>query len=130
MDVTVNAKKALPWRGGLILFVACAAIILLFIVLGKWAGHVAGIGINTTRSEPLGVYRYSKVVLPLTHAQLVVVNVPKPLTPHFRRYVPSGIALIKQVGALPGDRLTTVGRTIWRCTHDKKQCVVLGRCLT
>ena len=132
MDITVRRHRPLAWRGFCVLLLLAG----ILVTVGSIAGHIIaartgmGWGVNITASEPVGLYRTTPVRTPLAHNALVVVTIPPHLSAVIGRYVTPGVALIKQVGAIAGDRLTTTGRTITRCDRHGQHCRVIGRCLT
>lgn len=69
--------------------------------------------VNTTASEPYGVYRIERLKS-LERGRLVVLPVPESVRPLVveRRWLPPGWSLLKGVGALPGDRVCVSAEAI------------------
>jgi conjugative transfer signal peptidase TraF len=68
---------------------------------------------NASASVPIGVY----IIRPARHldvTELVAVDPPKPLADFLaeRRYLPHGVALMKRIVALPGQKVCRIGLAV------------------
>jgi conjugative transfer signal peptidase TraF len=61
--------------------------------------------LNTTDSEPVGLYRLERCPVQIGRGDLVLMEVPEPFHRYVygRRWLPKGWPLVKHVGALAGD---------------------------
>jgi len=61
--------------------------------------------INITDSEPLGLYRMTKLERSPRRGEMVFLTIPEPYHQYFygRKWLPAGLPLLKHVGAVPGD---------------------------
>lgn len=84
------------------------SVILVEMAVSAWAMRDAGLRINWTRSEPVGIYRLHPVTEPLRVGQLIE------FCPPVRRYpfmlegkCPGGtVPFFKEVAGVPGDSVT------------------------
>ncbi len=93
----------------------------------SWFAHPAPLLIwNASASVPIGLYEVHPVG-PLRVGQLLIVSPPAPLARFLaaRRYLPTGVPLIKHVAALPGqvvcrrERVITVDGTVEAVALDR-----------
>jgi conjugative transfer signal peptidase TraF len=71
-------------------------------------GITGGESLSLTDSQPYGIYRRIPLNGQLKHGELVLFKVPDQASPYVygRGWLPKGWLLLKNVGALPGDRFT------------------------
>lgn len=88
------------------------------VVAPAWFGSVPAFIWNASASVPIGLYRLAPAERP-DIGDYVVVSPPQPLAALLaeRRYLPSGVPLIKRVLALPGATVCRRGATIIAYDH-------------
>ena len=108
MSLAANARR--PFA-----VIALAALVVLGIRLA-WVRFGVPLLINTTASEPMGLYRLrSHNPGAYTRGMLVVFPVPRAFKSLVteRGWLAPGLRLLKAVGAVPGDRVCVTDAGVW-----------------
>jgi conjugative transfer signal peptidase TraF len=92
---------------------ASGAIALGLVALGSSGRRAPLLIYNASASAPLGFYRVFPA-RPLARGDLVLARAPE--TPRRlaaeRGYLPAGVALVKRIAALSGERICAIGRAV------------------
>lgn len=129
-SITASRGSRVTWRHFCMLALCLGGIVLIlsYTLTRDLAGY--GIAINTSPSEPPGLYIYTPTDTIARH-ELVAFSLPSLPWLIVRHYVPTGELIIKQVAGMPGDYLFTQNRVIYRCPTSQldAHCRPLGQCL-